>query len=274
MYGLDINFLNDRPEYKKDIPKAASSGPSLEDPKPIIIGAAVAIAVNGLVAGGWLWLSQANTRLQADLDKLNAELSQLDTQVKNIEAIKEKTNAFKAEAKALATVFDQIKPWSALLGEFGTLMPSGVKVTTIEQKEAKVVAPPPPAKANEKKDAKAEAEAPAPPQPTATLSISGTADSYGEVNDFLLLLQNSPFFQGEESKLMTATKKPNPTRLELQESQSSLALEIPELPQVVEYKIETNLSPLGASELLPQLKSQGAIGLVDRIETLKEKGVI
>ncbi|NEN92632.1 MAG: fimbrial assembly protein [Okeania sp. SIO3H1] len=271
MYGLDVNFLNDRPEYKKDIPKPVSSGPSLEDPRPILIGAAVAVAVNGLVAGGWFYLNQVNTKLQADLDKLNAELSKLNAQVKDIEAIKEKTKTFKAEAKALATVFDQIKPWSALLGEFGTLIPSGVKIASIEQKEPKIVAPaapPPNAQNGDKKE-----EAAAPPKPTANVSFSGTADSYGQVNDFLLLLQNSPFFQGEKTKLISATKKANPTRLELQESRSTLAPDIPELPQVVEYKIETNLSPLGASELLPQLKSQGAIGLVDRIEILTEKGV-
>ncbi|NEQ77850.1 MAG: fimbrial assembly protein [Okeania sp. SIO2C9] len=274
MYGLDINFLNDRPEYKKDIPKPVSGGgPSLEDPRPILIGAAVAVAVNGLVAGGWLYLNQVNTKLQADLDKLNAELSKLNAQIKDIEAIKAKTKTFKAEAKALATVFDQIKPWSALLGEFGTLIPSGVKIASIEQKEPKIVPPaaPPASKKDPKGDKKEQAAAP--PKPTATISFSGTADSYGQVNDFLLLLQNSPFFQGEKTKLITAAKKPNPTRLELQESRSTLAPDIPELPQVVEYKIETNLSPLGASELLPQLKSQGAIGLVDRIEILTEKGV-
>ncbi|GGA39668.1 PilN domain-containing protein [Okeania sp. KiyG1] len=141
MYGLDINFLNDRPEYKKDIPKPDRDGPSLEDPKPILIGAAVAVAVNGLVAGGWFYLNRVNTKLQADLDKLNGELSKLNAQIKDIEAIKEKTKTFKAEAKALATVFDQIKPWSALLGEFGTLIPSGVKIASIEQKEPKIVAP-------------------------------------------------------------------------------------------------------------------------------------
>ncbi len=52
MYGLDINFLNDRPEYKKDIPKPIVAGPSLADPRAIIIGAAAAVAVNSLVAGG------------------------------------------------------------------------------------------------------------------------------------------------------------------------------------------------------------------------------
>ena len=218
MYGLDINFLNDRPEYKKDIPKPASSGPSLEDPKPILIGAAAAVAVNGLVAGGWLYLNQVNTKLQADLDKLNGELSTLNAQIKDLEAIKEKTKKFKAEAKALATVFDQIKPWSALLGEFGALVPSGVKITSIEQKEAKVSAPPPPKKSAKKGEKK---ETPPPPKPTPIISFSGTSDSYGKINDFLLLLENSPFFQGEKTKLITAAKKPNPTRLELRESNTT-----------------------------------------------------
>ncbi|MEB3341810.1 PilN domain-containing protein [Okeania sp.] len=271
MYGLDINFLNDRPEYKKDIPKLESNGLSLEDPRPILIGAAVAVGVNGLVAGGWLYLNQVNTRLQTDLDKLNGELSALDAKIKDLEAIKETTKKFEAEAKALATVFDQIKPWSALLGEFGSLVPRGVTITSIEQKEVAVTAPAPPPKSNEKENKK---ETPEPPKPTATLLFRGTSDSYGKVNDFLLLLESSPFFQGEKTKLISASKKPNPATLELKESNRTLAPEIPELPAVVEYSIETNLSPLGASELLSQLKSKGAIGLVDRIETLKEKGVI
>jgi len=269
MYGLDINFLNDRPELK-DLSKSGPFPFEDDDPKPIMIGAIVAVAVNGLVAGGWLYLNQVNTKLEVDLDKLNRELSTLNAKIKDLEAIKEKTKAFKAEAKALATVFDQIKPWSALLGEFGALVPSGVIITSIEQKEAKVSASPPP-KQSAKKDAKK--ETPVPSKPTATLLFTGTSDSYGKVNDFLLLLQSSPFFQGEKTKLITAAKKPNPTRLELRESNSTLAPEIPELLPIVEYTIETNLSPLGASELLPQLKNKGAIGLVDRIEVLTEKGI-
>ena len=94
MYGLDINFLNDRPEYKKDIPKPASSEPSLEDTRPIIVGAAVAIAINGLVAGGWLYLNDVNNKLQGNLDKLNGELSKLDVKVKDLKAIKEKAEKF------------------------------------------------------------------------------------------------------------------------------------------------------------------------------------
>jgi type IV pilus assembly protein PilN len=47
-----------------------------------------------------------------------------------------------------------------------------------------------------------------------------------------------------------------------------------ELQPVVEYEVETALSSAKASELLPLLKSNDAAGLVNRIETLQEKGVI
>ncbi|MCL2931006.1 MAG: PilN domain-containing protein [Trichodesmium sp. MAG_R03] len=270
MYGLDINFLNDRPEYKKDIPKPASSGPSLKDTRPIIIGTAVAIAINGLIAGGWLYLNDLNSQLQGNLDKLNRELDILGGKVKDLKAIKEKTKKFQAEAKALATVFDQIKSWSALLGELGTLVPNGLIITSIEQKEAKVSAPPP-AKKSAKKDEKQDISKA--PKPTATILLSGTSDSYGNINDFQLLLENSPFFQ-EKTKLISTVRKPNPTRLKLRESNLILAPEIPELLPIIEYKIETNLSPLGVSELLPELESKGSIGLVERVKILKEKGIL
>ena len=266
MYSLDINFLKDRPEYKKDVPKAkAKKGPVIQDPKPIFIGAGAALGINFLIFGALLYLNNVNANLEEDLAEKNAELSKLNAEVKDIEAIRTKAKTFKEEADALATVFNDIKPWSALLAELGSLMPPGVKINRIEQKEVKGAAPPPPAQGNE-----------APPAPTATttLSLSGTANSYGEVNDFLLLLDRSPFFQEGKTKLLGANKKPNPARLELKSSQSGLAPELPELPPVVDYRIETSLSNRGASELLPQLKERGAQGLVDRIETLKETGVI
>lgn len=266
MYGLDINFLKDRPEYKKDVPKPkAKAGPAIQDPKPIFIGVGAALAVNCVVFGALLYLGNLNSNLEEDLAEKNAELSKLNAEVKDIEAIKTKAKTFEEEADALATVFNDIKPWSALLGELGALMPSGVKIARIEQKEQKGAAPPPPAKGQ---------EAPPAPKTTTILSLSGIANSYGEINDFLLLIDRSPFFQEGQTKLLSATKKANPARLELKSSQSGLAPELPELPEVVEYKIETSLNSRGASDLLPQLKERGAVGLVDRIETLKEKGVI
>lgn len=266
MYSLDINFLKDRPDYKKDLPKIkVKKGPAIEDPKPIFIGAGAAIAVNCVAFGALLYMGHVTANLEEDLAEKNAQLSKLTAEVKDIEAIKTKAKTFKDEADALATVFNDIKPWSALLGELGALMPSGVKIARIEQKEEKGKAPPPPAKGK---------EAPPAPKATTLLSLSGTANSYGEINDFLLLLERSPFFEEGKTKLLGATKKANPTRLALTSSQAGLVPQLPELPQVVEYRIEVSLNPRGASELLPQLKERGALGLVDRIETLKEKGAI
>jgi type IV pilus assembly protein PilN len=45
--------------------------------------------------------------------------------------------------------------------------------------------------------------------------------------------------------------------------------ELPKLRPVVEYKIETSLSPTLASDLLPELQSRQADGLAIRIERLK-----
>jgi type IV pilus assembly protein PilN len=223
-----------------------------------------ALGVNCLVFGALLYLNNVNTNLEEDLAEKNAQLSKLNAEVKQIDEIKAKAKTFKEEADALATVFNDIKPWSALLGELASVLPSGVKIDRIEQKEEQGKAAP----------AAKGKEAPPAPKATTTLSLSGTANSYGEVNDFLLLIERSPFFLEGNTKLLSATKKANPARLELRSSQSGLAPNLPDLPQVVEYRIETTLSGRGASELLPQLKERGAIGLVDRIETLKEKGVI
>jgi type IV pilus assembly protein PilN len=87
------------------------------------------------------------------------------------------------------------------------------------------------------------------------------------------LLNQSPFFDGEKTKLISASLKDNPTQLVVAESQGG-SNSLPQLQPVVEYKIETNLSAATASELLPQLKSKGAVGLVNRIQTLQQKGVI
>ena len=130
MYSLDINFLKDRPEYKKDVPKAKTTkGPAVkQDPKPIFIGAGAALAINFLVFGALLYLNNVNSNLEEDLAEKNAELSKLNAEVKDIEAIKATAKTFKEEADALATVFNDIKPWSALLAELGSLMPSGLAV--------------------------------------------------------------------------------------------------------------------------------------------------
>ncbi len=277
MYYLDVNFLNDRPDYKKDAGKshAPAKGPVIQDPKPLLIGGGAALALLAMVAGTWLFLTNQTAKLQGNLTELQGKLEKLNVQIKDIDSIKSNTKILREETNALASVFNDIKPWSALLGEFGILLPPGTIISKIEQKEPTppaggTAAPPPPPAGGA-----AASPPPAPPVLTPILTITGTANSYGEVNDLVLLINNSPLFKAENTKLISAIEKPNPVNLELQDpATEELVPQIPELPPVVEYKMEVSLSNTGADEILAKLKNLGAIGLVDRIETLKQKGVI
>jgi type IV pilus assembly protein PilN len=274
MYSLDINFLNDRPDYKPAERKASASpgrGGANIDRTPIIIGAAVALAANALVGGVWLVFNQRNAQLQNELSQLEAQLGEKTNLVAELDKIYAQAKLTNEEANALATVFNEIKPWSALTQELAELMQiAGVKINSIEQTKpaATAVAAPPPPPAGQPADAAA-----TPAKDTPKLEITGIANSFTQLSDFVLLLNQSPFFDGEKTKLISASLKDNPTQLVVAESQGG-SNSLPQLQPVVEYKIETNLSAATASELLPQLKSKGAVGLVNRIQTLQQKGVI
>ncbi|MEB3281727.1 MAG: PilN domain-containing protein [Lyngbya sp.] len=274
MYSLDINFLNDRPDYKpaeRKSPMAAGRGTRAVDRTPILIGTAVALAANALVGGVWLVFNQRNAQLQTELAALEAQLGEKTNLVAQLDQIYAQAKQTNEEADALATVFNEIKPWSALTQELAELMQiAGVKINTIEQTEpdaAATAAAAPPA------GQPADPAAATPAKNTAKLEITGIANSFTQLSDFVLLLNQSPFFDSEKTKLVSARLKDNPTQLVVAESSGS-SNNLPDLQPVVEYKIETNLSQATASELLPQLKSKGAVGLVNRIQTLQQKGVI
>ena len=276
MYSLDVNFLNDRPDYKPSErtfnrgSKSTGAGAPI-DRKPIVIAAVTALALNAAWGGAWLIFNGRNNQLQNELDELQAQLADKSAQVQALDKIYADAEKASAEADALAGVFNEIKPWSAITQELAQLMQTaGVKLTQIEQTEPKPVA----ASSSSSKDNKADA-APAPSKETAKLEIEGWASSWAELNDFILLLNQSSFFNPEKTKLISAQLADNPTQLEERNKrQGGSAGQLPELQPVVEYTIETNLSSAKASELLLELKSNGATGLVNRIETLQRKGVI
>jgi type IV pilus assembly protein PilN len=293
MYSLDINFLNDRPDYKpvaaKSSAKKSSGGAT--DQMPLIGAMLFAFGVNAAVMGAWWWVTNQNTNLATEQATLDQELATLNTQANTIKAINAETEQVTAEYKALAGVFDQIKPWSAMLQDLSARTPAGVQISKIEQIDPPpspvVAATPPPAAtpaaspgaspsaASPSPAAPSPAAAPTPvvPQQPAKVQISGIASTFAQVNDFMLLVQRSPFFLNTDTKLVAATLKNNPTQLQVR-NQNAAAAELPELRKVVEYKIETTLSPTGASELLPELRSKQADGLAIRIETLQQKGVL
>ena len=291
MYSLDINFLNDRPDYKPVAAKSSAkkSSGGAKDQLPIYGAVLFAFGINAAVMGAWWWATNENTNLAAEQATIDQELAKLNTQANTIKAINAETDQVTAEYKALAGVFDQIKPWSAMLQDLSARTPAGVQIAKIEQIDPSpspvAAATPPPAAtpaaspgASPSPASPTPAAAPAPvvlPQQPAKVQISGIASTFAQVNDFMLLVQRSPFFLNTDTRLVAATLKNNPTQLQVRNQNAAApAAELPKLRPVVEYKIETTLSPTGASELLPELRSKQADGLAIRIETLQEKGVL
>jgi len=295
MYTLDINFLRDRPEIPRpDEPARVSTkkGPSpTKDLLPLVGALLFCLGINAAVMGIWWRATNENNGLTTVQAALDEEVAKLNTQASAIKAINAETDKVTAEYKALAGVFDQIKPWSAMLQDLSSRTPAGVQIAKIEQIDPSpspvAAAPPPP-------PAAAPAASPSPgaspstaasptpvaapipvtPEQGAKVIISGIASSFDQVNDFMLLIQRSPFFLNTDTRLVAATLKTNPVQVQLRNQSTAGITELPKLRPVVEYKIETSLSPTVASELLPELRSQQADGLAIRIETLQEKGVL
>lgn len=252
MYSLDINFLKDRPIYQKNAPKKGGFKFPAGNMTPLYLGVAIGVCFPTLVGGAW-WLLQAkNVELEQKIAQLDQENKRLDTEIGNINKIKAQTNNIKAETQALVTVFDQIRPWSAMLQDLRERIPAKVQIENIKQ------IPP---------------VAPAPGQPltnpAGSLEISGLARSFNDVNDFLLTLQQSRFLKPSESRIVTAELVDAPIPADANKN----GVKIPPI-QVVKYTVQASLSDVPASELMRELEQKGTVGLVTRIRNLQQTGVI
>ncbi|NJO77687.1 MAG: fimbrial assembly protein [Cyanobacteria bacterium RM1_2_2] len=278
MYSLDINFLNDRSERLTDANLVRGRGRNVSnDPRPYYVGAALAIALPALVGGFWLFLQNQNRALEQRQAELDSQLSVLQQQLGEVNSIKAQTTEIQAENRALASVFDYIKPWSAILQDVRSRVPSGVQISVIEQLEMEDAPPPPPSPSpspTEGSDEPAASPTPVavPPPPPPKIAVSGVARSFNDVNDFVLTLQRSPFLDGEDIKLVSSQLVDNPTEVEFSDQNNS-GLEV-RLPQVVQYRIEGGLTNLPASELLQDLERTLAVGLASRIQALRDRGVL
>ncbi|WP_231516747.1 PilN domain-containing protein [Planktothrix paucivesiculata] len=268
--------MNDRPDLlEREVRRQVSPTQSI-DQTPLLIGVGAALALNAIIGGAWFVFDRQNADLQKELDILVATLGTKTSEVQALDQINAQTKQANQEADALATVFNQIKPWSALSLELGQLMQvAGVRIIDVKQTEPEITpVAAAPAAATPPPEGQA-ATPPPPPEPeTAKLEISGVANSFTQINDFVLLLNQSPFFNGEKTKLISAKLEDNQTQLVSKPASTDAGNIKPQLQSVVKYTIETNLSRASASELLPELQSKGALGLVNRIKTLQEKGVI
>lgn len=269
MYSLDVNFLNDRQER----PTEASLGrprARKQSSLPLYLGIALGIALPALVGGFWLILQNQNQQLAARQAELEGQLAALNAQRDAINSLDAQVQQIESENQALATVFDQIKPWSAVLQDVRGRVPGNVQINTIEQFQAEAAAPAAPA--SPAPDGTQPAPA-APAPPSSSVRIRGYARSFNDVNDFVLTLQRSPFLESETVKLVTSQLIDNPTEVEINNQRTDRTIEV-ELPQVVEYTIESSLTNLPASALLQDLERTLSVGLSTRIQALRDRGVI
>jgi type IV pilus assembly protein PilN len=123
--------------------------------------------------------------------------------------------------------------------------------------------------------------------PTTKLDITGTAKSFDEVNNFILTLKQSAFFNPDETQLLS-TSMMAPITIErikpatAEPAATSTATGTPIVPvkpnrlevRLVEYKIQTTLKRIPAADLMGELERKGAVGLVSRLKSLQQQQVI
>lgn len=258
MYSIDINFLRDRhleTTAAKTTLTNRPAAPTLQQQLPTLIGLGAMLLLIAFPFGILALVNWQTAKTQKHIDELNVELTELKAQNQKLIEIQTQIKTLDDEIQSFVQVFDRVKPYSAILQEIRNQVPKSVQIKNIQQTEV-----PPPAGAT---DLTARIQ----------FTINGYALNYNDVNDFLLALQNSEFLQADKTKLVSAKLVDLPINVENAESLSTKNLDV-EFPKGVEYSIVTQLNDLPASKLLPALARNGAVGLVARIKTLEQQGVI
>ncbi len=256
MYSLDVNFLKDRPAYQKKPERKGGVGLKLPTGNltPVYVGVALGVGLPALLGVSWWILQGKIVELDGQIAQLDQESKRLDTEIGNLNKIKAETNAIKGETQALVTVFDQIRPWSAMLQDLRDRIPAAVQIENIKQ------IPPTPVKEGQPVG-----------NPAGGLEINGLARSFNDVNDFLLSLQQSQFLKSTESRILTATLVDAPLPPGMEQPSNGVIIKP---PQVVKYTIQSSMSEIPASELIRELEKKGTVGLVTRIRSMQQTGVI
>jgi type IV pilus assembly protein PilN len=268
---------------------------------PIYIGLGVSVVAILASTAGWFVLDSQAKTLQAKQTELDNQLGKLKTQETELAGLNGQISQTEGESKALAGVFNSVRPWSAILKDLQESIPQGVQIQTIGQIPPDPVAAVPakgvalPAPKDGSILAKAAAPPPDPgakpstspspattPSPVATpavvattsgtldtpvtkLKVVGVAQSFNDVNNFILTLKKSAFFNPDDVQLINANL--------VQEGAVVTGTNIVPIKSV-RYEIRTSLKQVPAPELLSDLERKGAVGLVTRLKSLQQQQVI
>ncbi|MCU0551718.1 MAG: PilN domain-containing protein [Leptolyngbya sp. Prado105] len=273
MYSLDVNFLNDRPDIKPDKRRVKGGRPkptgSPEEKRPLYFGFAALVFFPVVAAALFGILALRNGDLERQQADLDTQLGNLEAEKKNLSSIQAETKQAEEEAQALASVFNQIKPWSAMTQDIRDRLPGSIQLASIVQQKVDLT------QAAAAPAAGANTTLPKPPV-SGRIEIKGLANTMNDVNDFLLTLQQSNFLKAEETKVISAELGDEKT-LQLPEFpglKREGEIKPPRLPRKVNFTISAAINDVPASELIRELDRKGAVGLVTRIESLKQRGVI
>jgi type IV pilus assembly protein PilN len=337
MYSLDINLLRERSEYQtgeqSEFINNTTIAPSKYGKVPLFVGAGVAALSMMVMGGGWVLLGQQTTQLEAKQKELDQKLGSLQAQDRRLAELNGQIAQISDESQSLASVFNQVQPWSAVLQDLRESIPQGVQIANVSQTEIRPSAPAPvapgapvppsgglvnkvttvpnpeaklapgstpaagtpvattpatgagtPATAPVAAAATQVAALPA-DVPTTKIDITGTAKSFDEVNNFILTLKQSAFFNPDETQLLSAGVAPaaglskipvirtSKDKITATEQAAIDKLNRLELPKVVEYKIQTSLKRIPAADLIRELERKGAVGLVTRLKSLQQQAI-
>ena len=247
MYSLDINFLKDRgldTAVETDF-KSAQSPSSIGDKFPIVGGAIVALVLPAVMFFYAKSFDTKQAEAKQEIQKIEAEIAEIQGQSKSFEQIEAQVKKASAETQALVGVFTKIRPWSAIIQEVSDRTPPGIQINSIQQSGG---------------------------GNNIQIQIGGTARSYSDVNDFVLFLQRSPFFDSKKIIMGTTSLTGLPFEIEnAAELPKNLALSIPE---GVKYNITAQLANMPTTVLVRELNDKGSTGLITRLKTLESKGVV
>ena len=249
MYNLDINFLRERnPEESVDLSSnyTQKKEPSLADKIPIALGAFVFLLIPAITFMYMKNVQASTATLKGEIQQIESEIADLGNQNQKVEAANAEIQQVQQETAALVGVFEKIKPWAAIMQEVSDRTPPGVLVESLQQSGSGT---------------------------STSINIAGMARSYDDVNDFILFLQRSPFFNSKQIRLNGASSTDFSVELENEDD-----LDLPdyaslEIPEVIQYTISAQLNNVPSSQLKEEIESKGSVGLVTRLNTLERKGV-